>query len=229
MTCFRIWVLLPLCLLVIWGSFQLDAPVREQIVASQGKSWKKSASYRFYSAVRIYGDWPYLMVGSLVALGVAKLRKSRRWMRIILLAMLASTLAGVVANASRLTTGRTRPREKIEQGFYGLRHDEEWLIGKSGFNSFPSGHTATAFGLAGVIFFASPLVGIVAIAGAALVAWSSIIIGAHHPSDVTVSILLSLVIARLIWRNADAVCHVINGNLELLRGALRRRKKSFKK
>ena len=119
-----------------------------------------------------------------------------------LAAMIASTLAGILANASRLTTGRTRPREspKIEQGFYGLWHEGRWLIGVPAYNSFPSGHTATAFGFATVIVFAAPAWGLVAVALAAAVAWSSIGIGAHHPSDVTVSILLSMVVGWAVWR-----------------------------
>lgn len=196
------WILAAVCGFMIWGAFRIDAPVREAIVESQGKKWKKSADYQFQSAVRKYGDWPPLMGACVLALLVARLMKSRRWMRIVAAAMIASTAAGIVANASRLTTGRTRPKEspKIEQGFYGLRHKGEWLIGQPAYNSFPSGHTATAFGLAAVVLFASPAVGVLALAGAGLVAWSSIAMGAHHPSDVTVSVILSFFIAWYVWR-----------------------------
>jgi len=194
------WVLLPLCGILIWGAFLVDAPVRAAVVASQGKNWKKSADHRFQSSVRVFGDWPPLMAGCLAALVLARLLKSRRWMRVIAAAMIASTLAGIAANASRLTTGRTRPIAAIEQGFYGAWHDGHLLVGQPAYNSFPSGHTATAFGLAAVILFASPAVGVFALAGAGLVAWSSIVMGAHHPSDVTVSVILSFVVAWFVWR-----------------------------
>ena len=195
-----LWILLPVCGLLIWGAFQADAPVRAAVVASQGTHWKKSADYRFHSSVRIFGDWPPLMAGCLAALAVARMLKSRRWMRVIAAAMIASTLAGLVGNASRLTTGRTRPGSKIEQGFYGPWHDGKLLVGQPAYNSFPSGHTATAFGLAAVIAYASPALGIFALAGAGLVAWSSIAMGAHHPSDVTVSIILAFFVAWFVWR-----------------------------
>lgn len=137
---------------------------------------------------------------------VAKWKCNRRWSRIFLAAMVASTLAGMVANASRLTTGRTRPREspRIAQGFYGPWHEGHWLVGEPAYNSFPSGHTATAFGFAAVIVLAAPAWGVVAIPLAAAVAWSSIGVGAHHPSDVTVSILLSFAVAWGVWRFAEA-------------------------
>ena len=183
-------------------AFRLDAPVRQSIVAAQGKDWKKSTEKKVYSAIRVWGDWPPLMGAAFVGFLIAKWKGNSRWRRIVLAAMIASTLAGTLANASRLTTGRTRPREspKIAQGFYGPWQNGKSLIGNSAYNSFPSGHTATAFGFAAVIFLASPAWGSLALIGAAAVAWSSIAMGAHHPSDVTVSIVLSFLVAWLVWR-----------------------------
>lgn len=186
----------------IWASFRYDAPIRQAIVESQGKNWKKTDDYKFHSAVRRYGDWPYLMLAGGVGLVVAWKFRSREWTRIIAAAMIASTLAGILCNASRLTTGRTRPREspKIEQGFYGPWHEGRLLIGQPAYNSFPSGHTATAFGFAGVILFACPWIGLGALILASLVGCSSILMGAHHLSDVVVSIILSLTVAWFVWK-----------------------------
>jgi membrane-associated phospholipid phosphatase len=183
-------------------AFRLDGPVREAVVKSQGKHWKKSDERKFHAAVRVYGDWPWLMLYSGVGLLVAWKLHNRDWQRIVAAAMVASTLSGLVANASRLTTGRTRPNAgpQIEQGFYGPWKDGRTTIGDRAYNSFPSGHTATAFGLAWVIVFARPWLGIGALLLAGLVGWSSIIMGVHHPSDVVVSILLSLVVAWFTWR-----------------------------
>ena len=128
--------------------------------------------------------------------------RNRDWMRIIAAAMIASTVAGMIANASRLTTGRTRPREspKIAQGFYGPWKDGRTTIGDQAYNSFPSGHTATAFGLAWVLVLARPLLGILGLILAGAVGWSSIMMGTHHPSDVAVSIILSFAVAWLTWK-----------------------------
>jgi membrane-associated phospholipid phosphatase len=200
---FLLLVLLVLGSVVAIGSaFRFDAPVRAEIVKSQGKQWKKSDERKFHSAVRVYGDWPWLMLYSGIGLAVAWKLRNRDWQRIIAAAMLASTLAGMAANASRLTTGRTRPNAgpKIEQGFYGPWKDGRTTIGDRAYNSFPSGHTATAFGLAWVILLARPWLGIGALILAGLVGWSSIVMGAHHPSDVVVSIILSFVVAWFTWR-----------------------------
>jgi membrane-associated phospholipid phosphatase len=186
----------------IWNSFVYDAEVRAAIVESQGKKWKKSDDYKFVAAVRKYGDWPQIMLAAGLGLFIAWRMRNREWQRIIAAAMIASTLAGIVANASRLTTGRTRPREspKIEQGFYGPWTNGKITIGMPAYNSFPSGHTATAFGFASVILFASPWIGVAAMVIAGVIGWSSVVIGAHHLSDVVVSIILSLVVGWFVWR-----------------------------
>ena len=183
-------------------SFRWDEPVRVGLVEARGPDWKKSPVRQTYQTIRKWGDWPQIMVAAALVFFVAKWKGNQRWSRIILAAMIASTLAGILANASRLTTGRTRPREspKIEQGFYGIWHEGRWLIGVPAYNSFPSGHTATAFGFAAVIVFAAPAWGVVAVALAGAVAWASIGIGAHHPSDVTVSILIAFIVGWAVWR-----------------------------
>ncbi len=199
-------IILTLLLIVsavaIWGSFRFDAPLRQAVVASQGKGWKKTPDYQFHSNVRRYGDWPWLMLAGGIGLLTAWKLKSREWLRILAAAMIASTVAGILINASRLTTGRTRPREspKIANGFYGPWHEGRLTIGVPAYNSFPSGHTATAFGFAGVVFFACPWIGIGALVLASVVGCSSIMMGTHHLSDVVVSIILSLVVAWFIWK-----------------------------
>jgi membrane-associated phospholipid phosphatase len=196
----RIIALAVLAAALTAGAFALDAPVRSAILQHQGKGWKKSAEFRMQSAVSKYGDWPQLMILGLAGLGVARLSRSRRWQQILVSAMIASTLAGLLANASRLTTGRPRPREipKIEAGWYGPYHDGKILIGNSRYNAFPSGHTATAVGFAAVILFASPLWGVFAMLAAFAIAWSRMSLGAHHFSDVVVATLLAMTVAWVV-------------------------------
>lgn len=185
-----------------WMTFQYDIPVRQAVVKAQGDDWKKSDARQFHGAVRKYGDWPWLMLAGGVAFGIARLTRRKEWQRIIIAAMLASTASGILANASRLTTGRARPREspRIAHGFYGPWNEGRLTIGDQAYNSFPSGHTATAFGAAGVILWARPWLGIGALMLATLVGWSSIMMGTHHLSDVVVSIFLSMAVSWFVWR-----------------------------
>jgi membrane-associated phospholipid phosphatase len=64
-------------------------------------------------------------------------------------------------------------------------------------------------GFAGVLLFARPLVGVLAMAAALAIALSRVALGAHHLSDITVATLLALFIAWICWRetrrHGDAV------------------------
>lgn len=189
-------------LILIIGSFFIDAPVRRNIVEWQGITWNSSSEKKIVAAVSRYGDWPELMVIGVIGFLIARQRQSRRWQKIFLCAMLASTIAGGLVNMLRLTTGRTRPRV-AEQYWYGPYHNGKWTIGNPESNSFPSGHTATAVGFAAVILFASPSWGIVAMFFATMVAASRLLLGAHHPSDLVVATCLASGIAWLFWKYVE--------------------------
>ncbi len=187
---------------VIGSAFSLDRPIRQSIVDSQGKKWGKSPEGKFWAGVSKYGDWPQLMLFGVVLLGGALRFRKKDFAKVVVAAMLASTVAGVLANASRLTTGRVRPREEAKHGagFYGPWKEGKLTVGNPAINSFPSGHTATAVGFAAPFVFAFPVVGIPFLAGAFGVAYSRMLLGAHHFSDVVTASVLALVVGWLILR-----------------------------
>ncbi len=116
--------------------------------------------------------------------------RSRYFQRMAVASMMCAVLAGVVANALRFSVGRPRPRaiekEGVKDGAYGpqIRWD---------YNSFPSGHTATAFGSAIPLAVAMPVVGVPAVIGACSVSWARMFGNQHHPSDVGVAILIATI------------------------------------
>lgn len=177
-------------------SFLMDEPVERGVLAANGGHWCRSP---MANAMSRYGDWPELMLLGGIGYLLARRAGSVRWQRLLLSAMIASTLAGMAVNASRLTTGRTRPRAAAQQGWYGPRHDGQWLIGKADFNSFPSGHTATAVGFAGVLILGAPAWGSAAVLLAGLIACSRLLLGAHHPSDVAAATVVALAVAWAVW------------------------------
>lgn len=188
---------------LVLAAFHFDRPLRNGIVEVQGKKFKKTQTHRMLGTISRYGDWPQLMVVGGLIFGLAYWRKRRDWMKIIAAAMIASTVAGLITVTIRSTTGRPRPRAEAELGtkWYGPWHWEkgELLIGKSSYNSFPSGHTATAMGFAAVIVYARPLIGLLALLPALAISASRIGLGAHHLSDVTVATLLAFLVAWLTW------------------------------
>lgn len=195
-------VLLVAVIAAVVAGFYYDPAVRELVLEARGDDWKESGNRALMGTISRYGDWPYLMGIGLVGVAIAARLRRRDWVRILVAAMIASTLTGILANCSRLTTGRVRPDDerKVGAGFYGLYRDGEILVGNSKYNSFPSGHTATAFGFAAPIFFARPVWGIFAVAGAALITCSRVMLGRHHFSDTVVSILLAMFVGWFVLR-----------------------------
>ncbi|MBX9742021.1 MAG: phosphatase PAP2 family protein [Chthoniobacterales bacterium] len=194
-------------LLLIRASFFLDAPVRAAIVQMEGSNWDQSSQKSIVGCISRYGDWPELMGLGLLGFFIARKRGNSKWQRLFLIAMVASTLAGTLVNTMRLTTGRTRPRVSpaATQGWYGPYANRAWYIGKSEYNSFPSGHTATAIAFATIIFFGSPCWGILSLLLAVAIASSRVLLGAHHPSDVVAAILIAFTVAWLVWKYHDRV------------------------
>lgn len=154
---------------------------------------------RAFSKVSKYGDWPYLAGAGVLLLGAAT-RLGRADARRLLLCMLvASTVGGIAANVGRGLTGRARPeadKKGVAPGWYGVRHEGEWLIGKHRYNSFPSSHSAAAAGFFGVLFFARRRV--LWIAGLLLVPpvpLARLVMNQHHLSDVVVGTGLGILAA----------------------------------
>jgi membrane-associated phospholipid phosphatase len=115
----------------------------------------------------------------------------------IFFVVLTCELTGLAALILRILVGRTRPLADVPQGIYGLCYHGHWIIGKYEFSSFPSGHSATAVGLAAAAWLVDCRWGPLASIYALLVMWSRIALQCHHLSDVIASVVLSIPIAIL--------------------------------
>lgn len=112
--------------------------------------------------------------------------------------VLTCELTGLAALILRILVGRTRPLAHVPQGFYGIWHDGHWIIGKHDFSAFPSGHTATAVGLAVAAWLMHRGWGAVVAVYALGVIWSRIALQEHHLSDVVASTMLAIPLALLL-------------------------------
>lgn len=111
---------------------------------------------------------------------------------------LTSELTGLAGLILRVLSGRTRPsNHDVPQGFYGVWHDGHWIIGKFQFSAFPSGHAATAVGLAAAAWLVHRGWGAVAAVYALAVMWSRLALQCHHLSDVVASAMLAIPLAML--------------------------------
>ncbi len=135
-----------------------------------------------------WGDFMGFNMLVFAGLGLtARLRRSLFFRRLVIAAVIGTVACGTLANVSRALTGRARPSYKGEPGFYGPTLSASR-------QSFPSAHTATAFGASVPVAVALPPVGVPMMIVSAGVSWSRMHNNRHHPSDVLTSILLSLFI-----------------------------------
>lgn len=92
--------------------------------------------------------------------------------------LLAHGLAALLVNGLKHLIGRPRPK---------FAHSGEWQFAPSwasGFDSFPSGHTAASFAVATVLAKRFPVFGPLCVGVAAFVALSRVLRGSHFPTDV---------------------------------------------
>ena len=100
----------------------------------------------------------------------------------------AFALSGILVQVVKHLVGRPRPR-LWEQG---VRHFGPTMV--SGFDSFPSGHTATSMAIALVLAYHFPRLGPIFLAMAAFVAASRVLGGSHFFTDVLGGMVLGLAV-----------------------------------
>ncbi|HXB60207.1 MAG TPA: phosphatase PAP2 family protein [Candidatus Acidoferrales bacterium] len=113
----------------------------------------------------------------------------------IVFVVLTSMFTGGAALIVRVLAGRTRPHADLPQGFYGVWHAGHWIMGRYEFSAFPSGHSATAAGLAAAAWMVHRGWGTLAALFTLAVMWSRVAVQAHHLSDVVASVVLAIPLA----------------------------------
>jgi membrane-associated phospholipid phosphatase len=160
-------------------------------------------AHEFAAYVSVLGQgWVILTVGGAVAGGLL-LRKRFKAARVVFLIAVIPLLTGLGGTLCRMAAGRTRPCSDVPQGFYGLRHDSKWIVGDYEFSSFPSGHAATAIGLATAAWLVKRRYGLLACAYAVLVCWSRIGMKLHHFSDVVASVPIGVFGAVFLFQRLE--------------------------
>lgn len=147
-----------------------------------------STLHRAAKELSYWGDFLGFNLAAFIALGfTARVRCSPLFRRLVIVAVIGTTTCGGLANVCRALTGRARPSYQGAAGFHGPTL-------KSGLQSFPSAHTATCFGASLPVAVALPQVGVPMLLVSAGIAWSRMYNNQHHPADVLMSVLLSVLI-----------------------------------
>lgn len=175
----------------------LDAPVAQALNVHSSPFLTSFAHF----VSRLGEGWVVAAAGLLCSAGLSLAGRANA-ARIVFLVAAVGLLTGATATALRSVIGRTRPNAHVVQGVYGVRYDSHWIIGKSEFGSFPSGHAATVVGLAAAAWMLNRRFGVATGAYAALVSWSRIAQGVHHFSDIVAACILGIVGGRILLARA---------------------------
>jgi undecaprenyl-diphosphatase len=105
-------------------------------------------------------------------------------------------LSGIAADIIKPLIGRARPPVWLHDAIYGFAP----LTFHAAWNSMPSGHTTTAFALAGSLCVFYPRLRFLWLAYALMLGASRVIVDAHYLSDVLAGALLGWITVRLFLK-----------------------------
>jgi undecaprenyl-diphosphatase len=189
----RVWrwgLLVAAVAALLWSVFRADALMERWVKRSGSPAVDPWAQALSDSAK---GHW--VLGAGVLGFAVARWFRRRDWQRLGVIAILSTALGGGSATVVRGLTGRTRPSNPVEQGWFGPYHNGQWLVGRHAYNAFPSGHAGTAAAFAFALVLARRRLGWIALAWMAGVCWSRMYLSAHRFSDVFVGSLFGLISA----------------------------------
>ncbi len=152
----------------------------------------------FLAITRIAGSYGQLWV--IIAVLLLLFKKTRRTGAAVLIAYIGAFLIGQYG--LKYLVSRPRPCQ-VDQAF-------ELLVARPSNSSFPSTHSAWAFGAATAVFMRFWKAGAVAYTAAALIAFSRLYLFVHFPTDVLFGMALGMALGVLahritsyIWRRLE--------------------------
>src|SRR3954451_12511383 len=139
---------------------------------------------------------PVMVLGVVVLWFLARPGGGRKWKPAARSALAAAALAVVVDQIVYAIHDRARPYEA-----HSISHP--WTSKTD--PSFPSDHASASLAIAFAVLMFDPVVGLLFLAAAVLIAVGRVLIGAHYPGDIAASLVVAAVAALFVVRLARPV------------------------
>lgn len=194
-------------LIAVLSFFYLDKPSANYFHGLSGSSVEV-----VFDFITEYGEGFYWIVypGALYLIYRLSMRVAFKpvWLREVLeknreyrmqsMAFIASTAiaSGLLVNILKLIFARYRPVEYLVNDNYGFN----WFEYGYRMASFPSGHSATALGVASALALLFPKYLLPILATGVLIMFSRIVVAAHYPSDVVMGGFVGVITTLFLYQ-----------------------------
>lgn len=168
---------------MIQGIQNFDVTVLDFILKYGHNAWLD----RIMPAITWLGNMGLIWIAVAVLLFINKRHRKTGIMVLVSLIIAAIVGEGIIKHLVQ------RPRPFVDIPAYKL------LISKPLTYSFPSGHTASSFAAAGILWRELRKYRAYILAGASLIAFSRLYLFVHYPSDIIGGIALGLFCSWLVW------------------------------
>ena len=187
-------------ILLAWQIWPHDRALLDALRTS--RLYDHAAAHNLAWYLGTFGDYPTYNLPLAIILWIAGIAtKSTTLRRLAVIAFLGATIAGLFDDCFRLTLGRPRPdtlsHTELSDRFYG-----PFIALRGGFQSFPSGHAASTFGMGIALLMAEWRLGLVTTFIAFAVIWARMELGRHYPSDVLVGAIIGIYFGLLVGYGA---------------------------
>ena len=171
----------------------------------QWNAYNHAAAHNLAWYLGTLGDYPTYNLPFALLLGLYGIAtKNRTVRRLAVIAFLGATLAGLFDDCFRLTLGRPRPDMLALHPGLADRLYGPITAMSGGYQSFPSGHAASTFGMGIALLMSEWRLGARTTLIAASVVWARLELGRHYPSDVLVGSIIGIYFGLLVGYGAKA-------------------------
>lgn len=174
-------------------------------VSAAAMRYRDTAPVRAAGLLSKLSDQPPLLAASAGTVVLGLVARRPALVRAGLRALATETLATGMKAVVKRHVARTRPAKMLRDGRYALHPDKDGDKNEGPWNSFPSGHSAGAVGVARAVSREFPEAAPVAAAAAGTVALVQVPKGAHFASDVIAGGAIGLAAEALVNAAARAI------------------------
>lgn len=185
------WSLMLYAAFGIFAYFYLDIPV-----ASFFRVYEDSFFEDFFTTLSIAGESHWFIAGGFVVYLIYR-KKNEIYAKRALFLFFSVGLSGIISGIIKGTAGRYRPVKFFKENLYGF---DGWHFNEYKFNSFPSGHTTTAFAVGVALAIMFPKYKVYFILFGFFIAFTRISTTVHYLSDTIAGAFIGSVVAVFLYK-----------------------------